>query len=93
MTSKKKIVKMHFRRRSLERVGVIIDEYALIKKIQSHNLEFVYSQSNRRKVYRTEFMGKSYLVIYDKERKQLITIFPETEKPQTKTEDVEEDII
>ena len=93
MASKKKNVKMHFRRRSLERVGVVLDEHALIKKIQSHNLEFVYSQSNRRKVYRTEFMGKSYLVIYDKERKQLITIFPETEKPQTNTKDVEEDII
>lgn len=92
MSSKKKNVKIHFRRRSLERVGVVIDEHALIKKIQNHSLEFVYSQSNRKKVYRTEFLGKKYLVIYDRERKQLITIFPETEKQQTNTEDVEEDI-
>ena len=82
MASKKKNVKIHFRRRSLERVGMIVDELELIKKIQKQELEFVYSQSNRRKVYRTEFLGQTFHVIYDKERKQLITIYPEnnTEK-------------
>lgn len=77
MSSKKKNVKIHFRRRSLERVGMIVDEIELIKKIQKQELEFVYSQSNRRKVYRTEFLGRTFRVIYDKERKQLITIYPE----------------
>lgn len=77
MTSKKKNVKIHFRRRSLERVGMIVDEIELIKKIQKQELEFVYSQSNRRKVYRTEILGQIFRVIYDKERKQLITIYPE----------------
>lgn len=77
MASKKKNVKIHFRRRSLERVGMIVDEIELIKKIQKQELEFVYSQSNRRKVYRTEILGQVFRVIYDKERKQLITIYPE----------------
>ena len=77
MASKKKNVKIHFRRRSLERVGMIVDEIELIKKNQKQELEFVYSQSNRRKVYRTEILGQVFRVIYDKERKQLITIYPE----------------
>ena len=77
MASKKKNVKVHFKRRSLERLGFIVDEKNLIKKIQNQELEFVYSQSNRRKVYRVEYMDKKYLTIYDKERKQLITIFPD----------------
>lgn len=75
--NKKKNVKIHFLRRSLERVGMIVDEQDLVRKIQRKELEFVYSQSNRRKVYRTEFLGQKFLIIYDKERKQLITIFPE----------------
>lgn len=85
MTSKKKNVKVHFRRRSLERVGMIVDEQDLIRKIQNQELEFVYSQSLRRKVYRVEFLEQKFLVIYDKVRKQLITIFPEdTSKNDTK---------
>lgn len=67
--------------RSLERVGMIVDEKELIKKIQKQELEFVYSQSNRRKVYRTEFLGERFFVIYDKERKQLITIYKENTIP------------
>lgn len=77
MTNKKKNVKIHFRRRSLERVGMIVDEIELIKKIQKQELEFVYSQSNRKKVYRAKFLGQIFRIIYDKERKQLITIYPE----------------
>ena len=86
MTSKKKNVKVHFRKRSLERVGMIVDEQDLVRKIQKQELEFVYSQSLRRKVYRVEFLQQKFLVVYDKMRKQLITIFPEdTSKKDTKT--------
>ena len=77
MVSKKKNMKLHFRKRSIERVGMIIDEKVLIKRIQNQELEFVYSQSLRRKVYRVEISEQKYFVIYDKNRKQLITIFPE----------------
>ena len=77
MVSKKKNMKLHFRKRSIERVGMIIDEKALVKRIQNQELEFVYSQSLRRKVYRVEISEQKYFVIYDKSRKQLITIFPE----------------
>lgn len=37
MTSKKKNVRAHFRRRSLERVGIIVDENGLIKKFKNEN--------------------------------------------------------
>ncbi len=88
MASKKKNVKIHFRMRSLERVGMIVDEKELIKKIQKQELEFVYSQSNRRKVYRTEFLGEKFFVIYDKERKQLITIYKENNIPTLSLKEV-----
>lgn len=80
MGSKKKANKMHFRRRSLERVGAIVDESKIVRMIQTQQLEFVYRHSNNRTVYRYEFMDKFYRVVYDKERKQIITIYPENEK-------------
>lgn len=74
MASKKKTVKKHFFKRSLERVGVLLDENDLIRKIQNHELEFVERQSNRKTVFRLEYHDKKYRIVYDKVRKQIITI-------------------
>ena len=65
MVSKKKNMKLHFRKRSIERVEMIIDGKSLVKRIQNQELEFVYSQSLRRKVYRVEISERKYFVIYD----------------------------
>lgn len=80
MGSKKKSVKKHFFKRSLERVGVLLDEQELVRKIQNAELEFVERQSNRRTVFRTEYNGKKYRIVYDKLRKQIITILFEIEE-------------
>lgn len=80
MGNKKKAVKKHFFRRSLERVGVLLDENDLIRKIQNHELEFVEHQSNRKTVFRLEYNGQKYRIVYDKVRKQIITILFEIEE-------------
>lgn len=80
MGNKKKAVKKHFFRRSLERVGVLLDENDLIRKIQNHELEFVERQSNRKTVFRLEYNGQKYRIVYDKVRKQIITILFEIEE-------------
>lgn len=80
MPSKKRNIKTHFKRRSLERVGVLLDEKELIRKIQNNELEFVERQSNRVTVFRYSYQGKFYRLIYDKTRKQIITILFEKEK-------------
>lgn len=74
MGSKKKNVKKHFQKRSLERVGVLLNEKELVRKIQNHELEFVERQSNRKTVFRLKYLDKTYRIVYDKLRKQIITI-------------------
>lgn len=75
--SKKKAVKKHFQRRSLERIGVLLNEAELVRKIQNQELEFIERQSNRKTVYRLEYLGNFYRIIYDKNRKQIITVLYE----------------
>ena len=74
MGSKKKNAKKHFQKRSLERVGVLLNEKELVRKIQNHELEFVERQSNRKTVFRLKYLDKTYRIVYDKQRKQIITI-------------------
>ena len=77
MSSKKKLVKIHFQKRSLERVGVLLNEKIIIDSIQKNKLEFIERQSNRITVWRYIFMDKKYRVVYDKTRKQIVTILNE----------------
>lgn len=72
--NKRKAIKTHFQRRSLERIGVLLDEKELVKKIQNNELEFIERQSNRVTVFRYERNGELYRLVYDKIRKQIITI-------------------
>ena len=77
MRSKKKNVKIHFQKRSLERVGVLLNEKVIVNLIQENKLEFIERQSNRITVWRYVFMDKTYRVVYDKQRKQIVTILYE----------------
>lgn len=80
MANKRKAIKSHFQRRSLERIGVLLDDKELVKKIQANELEFVERQSNRVSVFRYKFREKSYRLVYDKTRKQIITILFESKE-------------
>ncbi len=75
INSKKEAQRKHFEKRSLERVGVVLNRKELIYKIQGRELEFIKRQSHRVSVFRFEFLGDFYRIVYDKERKQIVTIF------------------
>lgn len=72
--NKKEAQQKHFERRSLERVGVILNQKEIVRQIQTGGLAFVERQSNRITLYRLEHSGKAYKVVYDKLRKQVVTI-------------------
>ena len=74
---KKKAQQIHFFHRCLQRIGFVLDENNLIKKIQSGELDFIKRQSNRVTIWRYYVKDKSYQVVYDKVRKQVITVLEE----------------
>ena len=80
MRSKKRAIKTHFQYRSIERVGVLLNEKELINKIQKGELEFVERQSNRVTVFRYAYKNSIFRLVYDKIRKQIITVLYDKEE-------------
>ena len=72
--SKKKNQRKHFRNRSVERTGLLLDKCSLVRKIQSGELEFLYRQSNRITQWKYECKGIAYRLVYDKKTKEVVTI-------------------
>ena len=80
MPSKSKRQKKHFKFRCLQRHGLVItnQQYTkLIENIQIGNAEFIEKQSNRVSVFRVKIDEKNFRVIYDKQRKTLVSALPE----------------
>ena len=75
--TKKECQCIHFQKRSIERIGVLINRKEIIRKIQKNELEFIERKSNRVTKWRYNFLDKNYIVIYDKLRKQAVTIYEE----------------
>lgn len=68
---------VHARRRIQERFGVqFANTLAVVDDIQNGRLRFIRKQSNRLSMYETEFDNKPAVVVYDKQRKVLVTAFP-----------------
>jgi len=79
--SKKKTVDNHFAKRCMQRLGYIPNRKELINKIQTGKLEFNERQSNRVTTFKWKEPIKNIdtILVYDKLRKQLITILFEKE--------------
>ncbi len=75
--SKKEAQSRHFERRSIERVGVILNQNEIVRQIQNNELSVIGKQTNRVTLFKLEHLGKSFKVAYDKNRKQVVTIMPE----------------
>lgn len=79
--SKVKASKIHFNNRCLERVGYLINANDVIKQIQSsskinlYNMTCLGRQSNRVSKWELKLEEKTFIVIYDRIRKCLITIY------------------
>ena len=76
MASKKKTVDNHFAKRCIQRLGYIPNDKDLIIKIQNNELEFHFKQSNRVTHWKwvDPINSVKCILVYDKMRKQLITI-------------------
>ena len=76
MASKRKTVDRHFMIRCIQRLGYVPSTKSLIKQIQNNKLEFYYRESNRLSHWKWKDPIKNIdcILVYDKERKQLVTI-------------------
>ena len=79
--SKKKAVDNHFVLRCLERIGHVPSKNQIVKDIQEGRLHFYDRLSNRvtRWLWKDEVTNTEYIIPYDKERKQVITILFKTD--------------
>lgn len=79
---------VHFQKRSLARVGVLLDRKDIQRRIKeqkySENFYFLDKQSNRVSRYRYKYGDKWYIIPYDKNRHKVITIFEDTENNNEK---------
>jgi len=77
--SKKKAQQRHARKRFAERYGVVFDprlERDFIQIIQSGDARFVEKQSNRVSLFDITMGEEVFRVVYDKERKTIVTVLP-----------------
>lgn len=76
MINKKNSEDFHFAKRCIERIGYVPDTKEIVKQIQKNELEFIERQSNRITLFKwVEPITKTNChVVYDKQRKRLVTI-------------------
>lgn len=81
---KREAQRKHFEKRSIQRVGVLLNRKEIIHKIQNGELEFIERQSLRVSLFRYVHNGTAYKIVYDKNRKQVVTILYEVQECQEK---------
>ena len=77
--SKTNAERKHASRRMLQRHGLEVGKTELgemVKMIQDGEATFVERQSNRITVWDMDYIGRLLRVVYDKERKQIVTVLP-----------------
>ena len=77
--NKRKCELRHVSQRYTERVGVAPSRALitdLINQIQTGEAEFIRKQSNRVTIWRVPHDGSDLKVVYDKQRKMVVTVMP-----------------
>lgn len=75
--SKLKCQRRHARRRFRERTGLNFSEKkerAFISKIQNNEAQLLENQSQRVGLYKVNYEGTDYKVVYDRNRKVIVTV-------------------
>ena len=68
--------RVHAKHRLLERFGMEINRHELaelVNQIKSNKSEHIETQSNRVSVHMVKFRGESLPVVYDKQRKNIVS--------------------
>lgn len=77
--SKAENQRRHARQRARERFGLELDEHqlrAVVNRIQRGESRFLEKQSNRVSLHQVEYMGAEMVVVYDRRRKNVVTVWP-----------------
>ena len=82
LLTKKQSERIHFKRRLYQRFGIILsrNEYREIKKIIQNKKINGIRENNRKTKYHIKYKDCEFDVIYDKIRKELITVLPPKEE-------------
>lgn len=70
----------HAQRRALERFGIDYTREmrnALVGDIQTMRGEFLESKSNRISIWAVDYKDKTYAVVYDKIRREIVSFLPD----------------
>lgn len=73
---KSKAQRIHALYRIEERIGSEVSSKQLVKHIQDGEAEFLYKPSKRLSVFRFTNERVDIVVVYDKNRKQVVTVYP-----------------
>jgi len=74
--SKAKCQEIHAKRRALERFGIDLNTEELVQEIQQQKLQFLEKQSNRVALFYKLLENIPIVLVYDKMRKQIVTVMP-----------------
>lgn len=74
----------HFQEKSLSRVGVMLDEQELIRKIQNREFRFVKRSTRNITMWAFEYNKEMFNAVYDKERKEIVTILYDESNPKSR---------
>lgn len=75
--TKKAAQAIHFRRRAIQRLGLVMNKserHAIVQQIIDKKVKLVEKQSNRIFVYEIENIWGNFFVVYDNKRKNLVTV-------------------
>jgi elongation factor P--beta-lysine ligase len=88
-TEKERAERIHAERRFIERVGIDLTQNLhelLVSQIKKGKLKFVERQSVRVTLWETELNGITVHLVYDKKRKQIVTVLPVREESHAQEE-------
>ena len=75
-TGKRRTVETHFAKACVARVGILLNEEEIVNQLQNNKLEFLERQSNNITKWKYIYNEKEYMLVYNKQYKQLVTIIP-----------------
>ena len=84
--NKSRAQRSHAKRRFYERFGILLnrkDRQNLINQIQGNRAKFVEKESNRVSLWDVMVKGKIIRVVYDKDRKNIVTALPQEADDET----------